>query len=328
MCSYTCICCDFTAYTKQTFKEHLGFSEHLKKEILLISQLDESFYCDVCCDFKTDCKKTYKKHIESNEHLLNENSMLRNLCKDDHIRETTFNCVNCCLQNIYHNIPPCYRLSRVYYEVRNRNTFYPKINYEYQNTTCEACSQNNNIYQFSNVHKVVKDYINAVNKEKGSHIPPLVDTDTVIEDAHHSNVLISTKLVQQFIESNQRLNNEVQEVKKKHEEVNNQTIRNEVIHTVVTQKEQKKEKNITKQSIPLALKRNVWNKHIGENIGKHLCLCCKLTDITQMNFSCGHIISEHNGGELKLNNLKPICVSCNSSMGTNNMDEFIQDCGL
>ena len=87
-------------------------------------------------------------------------------------------------------------------------------------------------------------------------------------------------------------------------------------------------KNITKQSIPLALKRNVWNKHIGENIGKHLCLCCKLTDITQMNFSCGHIISEHNGGELKLNNLKPICVSCNSSMGTKNMDEFMLEYGL
>jgi hypothetical protein len=90
----------------------------------------------------------------------------------------------------------------------------------------------------------------------------------------------------------------------------------------------KKKETTKKRTIPLTLKRNVWNKHIGEDIGKVLCLCCKLTHITQMNFSCGHIISEFHGGELKLNNLKPICVSCNSSMGTKNMDEFMEDCGL
>lgn len=88
-----------------------------------------------------------------------------------------------------------------------------------------------------------------------------------------------------------------------------------------------KEKN-KKKSIPLTLKRNVWNKHIGESIGKSLCLCCKLTEITQLNFSCGHIISEFNGGELKLNNLKPICSSCNSSMGSKNMNDFINEFGL
>ena len=89
-----------------------------------------------------------------------------------------------------------------------------------------------------------------------------------------------------------------------------------------------KPKKNKKKTIPLALKRNVWNKHIGESIGKALCQCCKLTEITQLNFSCGHIISEFNNGEVKLNNLKPICVSCNSSMGTKNMDEFILEFGL
>lgn len=83
-----------------------------------------------------------------------------------------------------------------------------------------------------------------------------------------------------------------------------------------------------KKSLPLVLKRNVWNKHIGEAIGKTLCLCCKLTEITQLNFSCGHIISEFNDGKLKLDNLKPICVSCNSSIGTKNMDDFIKEYGL
>jgi hypothetical protein len=79
-----------------------------------------------------------------------------------------------------------------------------------------------------------------------------------------------------------------------------------------------------KKSIPLPLKRQVWNTYIGEEIGKSKCLCCKLTDITQLSFSCGHIIPESKGGKLILHNLKPICQSCNSSMGTNNMDNYMQ----
>ena len=102
---------------------------------------------------------------------------------------------------------------------------------------------------------------------------------------------------------------------------------NIVIETIVTPAEIclpiKKEKP-KRKTIPLALRRSVWNKYIGEEIGKTLCLCCKISDISQMTFSCGHIVSVYNGGDINLDNLKPICVSCNSSMGTQNMDEFIQ----
>lgn len=83
-----------------------------------------------------------------------------------------------------------------------------------------------------------------------------------------------------------------------------------------------------KKTIPAALKRKVWAKWLGEETGKAKCLCCNLTDITQLNFHCGHIISEAEGGELKVDNLKPICQSCNSSMGTTNMDEFMKKYGF
>ena len=83
-----------------------------------------------------------------------------------------------------------------------------------------------------------------------------------------------------------------------------------------------------KKPIPPPLKRNVWHKYIGEDIGKAKCLCCKLADITQMSFHCGHIIAESKGGELSVNNLKPICQSCNSSMGTQNMNEYIEKYGF
>ena len=77
-----------------------------------------------------------------------------------------------------------------------------------------------------------------------------------------------------------------------------------------------------KKTVPKALKIAVWNKYIGESIGMTKCLCCNLTDITQLKFHAGHIISESSGGEMNIDNLKPICESCNKSMGKKNMDEF------
>jgi uncharacterized membrane protein YheB (UPF0754 family) len=78
-----------------------------------------------------------------------------------------------------------------------------------------------------------------------------------------------------------------------------------------------------KNNIPHTIKRIVWNNWIGESIGCTMCLCCKIIKITQMSFHCGHIVSEFNGGLIEANNLKPICQSCNSSIGTENMDDFM-----
>jgi len=78
-----------------------------------------------------------------------------------------------------------------------------------------------------------------------------------------------------------------------------------------------------KKYISATLKRLVWNKWIGEDIGKAKCLCCNVTFITQLSFHAGHIIAEANGGETNISNLKPICQNCNSSMGKNNMNDFM-----
>jgi len=90
----------------------------------------------------------------------------------------------------------------------------------------------------------------------------------------------------------------------------------------------KKDKKPRKKPIPPSLKIKVWNKYIGDEIGKAKCLCCKTKDIYQASFSCGHIIAESNGGKLNIDNLKPICVSCNSSMGTKNMDDYMKEYGF
>ena len=98
--------------------------------------------------------------------------------------------------------------------------------------------------------------------------------------------------------------------------------KNEEICCVCDMKKQPKK--VKTKSIPSPLKRMIWNKYIGENVGKSRCYCCKLTEITQMSFHCGHVVSAANGGGMEVENFKPICQNCNCSMSKMNMDEFIE----
>lgn len=77
-----------------------------------------------------------------------------------------------------------------------------------------------------------------------------------------------------------------------------------------------------KQYIPKAMKRLVWDTYIGEDVGKALCTCCNHVYIRQIEFHCGHVVAEANGGQLNIDNLRPICAQCNLSMRTMNMEEF------
>lgn len=78
-----------------------------------------------------------------------------------------------------------------------------------------------------------------------------------------------------------------------------------------------------KVKISNIFKRQCWNHWIGEDIGKIICPVCKLTYITQLNFSCAHIKSESKGGKLELDNVRPVCCGCNSSVYTNDLTNFI-----
>jgi hypothetical protein len=93
-------------------------------------------------------------------------------------------------------------------------------------------------------------------------------------------------------------------------------------------KETKESKTPKKQAIPHSIKTLVWNVHIGEKVAEAKCLCCKVTSISIRHFHCGHYVSEKNGGDLSVSNLRPICANCNLSMGAMNMGEFIKKFGL
>ena len=92
--------------------------------------------------------------------------------------------------------------------------------------------------------------------------------------------------------------------------------------------ETKKEIKNKKQSIPKNVRIIIWNNYIGEDIIKHKCLCCKKVTISNTNYEVGHVMSEKNGGTHEINNLRPICFSCNHSMGSENMIDFVVKFGL
>ena len=56
-----------------------------------------------------------------------------------------------------------------------------------------------------------------------------------------------------------------------------------------------------------------------------MCICCCNTKINSKNFIGGHIISRKNGGLDIVDNIVPVCESCNLSMSYKNMDEFIRE---
>ena len=127
---------------------------------------------------------------------------------------------------------------------------------------------------------------------------------------------MSNCIISKITKSTMTITNEEQ-IKESNKSKSSQKIANEYIKPV---------KNYKKITIPIVVRRKVWAKHVGEDIGKTKCHCCGLNNITQLCFSVGHIIPESKGGTLNVNNLLPICVHCNSSCGTNNLVDFISYC--
>ena len=77
-----------------------------------------------------------------------------------------------------------------------------------------------------------------------------------------------------------------------------------------------------RKGIPKHIKTLVWNKYIGAAVNSTKCLSCREELISIRSFHCGHVIAEAKGGDSTINNLRPICAPCNSSMGTMSMNEF------
>ena len=99
------------------------------------------------------------------------------------------------------------------------------------------------------------------------------------------------------------------------------------IATTNTTKSSGKTSKTTKTSntkkIPAAVRKIVWNTYIGKDNSTGKCLVCSAEDISHTNFECGHVKSRINGGDITIDNLRPICGNCNKSIGGNDMDVFM-----
>lgn len=78
----------------------------------------------------------------------------------------------------------------------------------------------------------------------------------------------------------------------------------------------------SRTNLPKKIRDDCWLQHHGKKY-EAPCYCCG-TAITAVAFHCGHIKSWAKGGTDTLDNLVPICASCNLSMGTQDLEEFKQ----
>ena len=81
--------------------------------------------------------------------------------------------------------------------------------------------------------------------------------------------------------------------------------------------------NYTKKAIPKALKKSVFCRDFGDKEYIGTCWVCGIS-IDRDTSHIGHIKSEVTGGKAVLDNLRAICITCNLSMGSENMDDFKQ----
>lgn len=175
--------------------------------------------------------------------------------------------------------------------------------------------------------------ITVINKKENNerYVIRAKMNDTVME----IKKLIENKIKKEIVIMDE--NNEIMDVNrtlniyfnnKSHNNILFVVINNEINYNEDNKEEKKeiKKKDKKKEKIPKAVRMKLWRNYNGNSMDGS-CECCKV-GIDVSNFDCGHIISEYNGGRVHLENLKPICRMCNSSMGRENMDEFMRKYGF
>jgi len=90
------------------------------------------------------------------------------------------------------------------------------------------------------------------------------------------------------------------------------------VHTESVLQSKKTRKHISK-----SLKNNVWLQQYGEKFNCKCSVSWCVTPVTPFTFEVGHNTPHSKGGTIDINNLIPICPTCNKSMGDRyTIDEF------
>jgi 5-methylcytosine-specific restriction endonuclease McrA len=90
----------------------------------------------------------------------------------------------------------------------------------------------------------------------------------------------------------------------------------------VSEPDNDKEITHAREPIPKCVRNALWiNFFKDARVG--MCQCCLRETISIGNFHAGHIKAHANGGSTTLDNLVPICMLCNTSIGKHDLNEFI-----
>ena len=82
-------------------------------------------------------------------------------------------------------------------------------------------------------------------------------------------------------------------------------------------KSNKKDTRYKKANIPKAIREQCWLATMGKKYESKCYVNWCTNMINVFDFHVGHDIPESKGGELDIQNLKPICARCNLSMSDN-----------
>ena len=82
-----------------------------------------------------------------------------------------------------------------------------------------------------------------------------------------------------------------------------------------------------KEPICKTVRNVLWYIHYGD-IRLAKCKCCLVEDISISCYHVGHVIAEANGGKTSMENLLPMCMLCNTSIGKQNVADFIKKWNL
>lgn len=77
----------------------------------------------------------------------------------------------------------------------------------------------------------------------------------------------------------------------------------------------------TRARIPAALREQVWKRHTTNVCDTGSCFVCERA-LLFADMECGHIVAHALGGTSTLDNLMPICKTCNRDMGIMNLMQY------
>jgi hypothetical protein len=89
--------------------------------------------------------------------------------------------------------------------------------------------------------------------------------------------------------------------------------------------EKVEEKKPKRHKIPMVVRNAVIQKYLKDD--KSVCFCCKHI-LRECDIELGHIIPFSKGGNATVDNLVPICSSCNKSVGNRNLATYIDELGI